>query len=472
MSLSFDFVGLQRAYRERVTTPSAIAEEVLARIAAAGDDRVWISRVPDAALRRAAAALETRDPATLPLYGLPFAVKDNIDVAGLPTTCACPDFAYMPARSAPCIDRLLAAGALLVGKTNLDQFATGLVGVRSPHGAPRNPFDADYIPGGSSSGSAVAVAAGLVSFAIGTDTAGSGRVPASFNNIVGLKPTRGLVSASGMVPACRTLDCVSVFALTVPDAAAVLDIIRGYDAEDFFSREAPAGFTAMVARPARFHFGIPRSEQLEFFGDTENARLYETAIERLKRLGGSAVAIDLQPFLDASQLVYRGAWIGERMAAIDAATKGRREMLLPVIREIIAQGETVTGADAFRDRYRVADAIRRARPVWAAVDLLALPTTGTTYRIAEIAAKPIGLNATLGHYTNFVNLMDLAALAVPAGFRGNGLPAGVSLIASAFHDSLLAAIGAALHEASGLPLGAAAQPPRCRPGPLDRLLDG
>jgi len=454
MPPSLDFTSLQRAYGERATTPSVIAGELLARITERRDDRVWISRVPDDALRRAAAELEGRDPAELPLYGLPFAVKDNIDVAGLPTSCACPDFSYLPTRSAPAIERLIAAGALFIGKTNLDQFATGLAGVRSPYGVPRNPFDADYIPGGSSSGSAVAVAAGLVSFAIGTDTAGSGRVPASFNNIVGLKPTRGLVSATGVVPACRTLDCMSVFALTVPDAAAVFDIIRGPDPKDFFSREPPPGFTALGALPKRFRFGVPRPEQREFFGDDENARLYEAAIRQLEGLGGVAVTIDLQPFLDASQLVYRGAWIAERMAAIDEATGGRREMLLPVIRAIIEQGKLVSGADAFRDRYRVADTIRRARPVWEAVDLLALPTTGTTYRIAEIAADPIGLNSTLGHYTNFVNLMDLAALAVPAGFRGNGLPAGVSLIAPAFHDATLAAIGAALHEASGLPLGA------------------
>src|SRR5580704_17578620 len=231
MLLSFDFASLRRAYRERAASPVSVAEDVLARIAAAGDDAVWISRVPDDALRRAAEALERRAAAEglegMPLYGLPFAVKDNIDVAGLLTTCACPGFAYAPVRSAPCVEQLTAAGALLVGKTNLDQFATGLVGTRSPHGVPRNPFDPAYIPGGSSSGSAVAVAAGLVAFALGTDTAGSGRVPASFNNIVGLKPTRGLVSASGTVPACRSLDCVSVFALTVPDAAAVLEAIRG-----------------------------------------------------------------------------------------------------------------------------------------------------------------------------------------------------------------------------------------------------
>jgi allophanate hydrolase len=458
MTLSFDFSSLRRAFFERTASPASIAEGVIARIRAAGDDAVWISHVPDDALRRAAEALERRaaveGQAAMPLYGLPFAVKDNIDVAGLPTTCACPGFSYAPARSAPCVERLVAAGALLVGKTNLDQFATGLVGTRSPYGAPRNPFDPAYIPGGSSSGSAVAVASGLVAFALGTDTAGSGRVPASFNNIVGLKPTRGLVSASGMVPACRTLDCVSVFALTVPDAAAVLEVIRGPDPEDAYSRAAPPGFVWPAAMPARFRFGVPRPEQREFFGDSDNAALYEAAIRSLAVLGGTAVTIDLAPFLETAALVYRGAWLAERLAAIDDATGGRREMLLPVTCKIVEGGAAITGADAFRDWHRLADFKRRTRPVWDAIDLLAVPTTGTIYRVAEIEADPIGLNLRLGHYTNFVNLLDLAALAVPAGFRANGLPAGVMLVAPAFHDPLLVAIGTALHEAAGLPLAA------------------
>jgi allophanate hydrolase len=458
MPLNLDFDSLRRAYRDRTASPVAVAEEVLSRIAAAGDDAVWISRVPDAELRRAAEALERRaaleGAAAMPLYGLPFAVKDNIEAAGLPTTCACPGFSYTPERSAPPVEKVLAAGALLVGKTNLDQFATGLVGTRSPYGVPRNPFDPAYIPGGSSSGSAVAVAAGLVSFALSTDTAGSGRVPASFNNIVGLKPTRGLVSAVGTVPACRTLDCVSVFALTVPDAAAVLEVIRGADPDDAYSREAPAGFAVPGAMPPRFRFGVLRPEQREFFGDGENAGLYDATIERLEKLGGTTVPVDFAPFLDAAELVYRGAWIAERQAAIDDATRGRRDMLLPVTRRIIEGGAAISGADVFRDWHRLADARHQTQAVWRAIDLLVVPTTGTTYRIAEVEADPIEPNLRLGRYTNFVNMLDLAALAVPAGFRGNGLPAGVTLVAPAFHDPLLAAVGTALHDAAGLPLGA------------------
>jgi allophanate hydrolase len=319
MPLSLDFTSLRRAYAEGAASPVSVACEIARRIAARGDDAVWISRVADDAMLRAAAALEHRAAAqgvaALPLYGLPFAVKDNIDVAGLATTAACPGFAYRPVCSALVVERLVEAGALLVGKTNLDQFATGLVGVRSPYGVPRNPFDPAYIPGGSSSGSAVAVAAGLVAFALGTDTAGSGRVPASFNNIVGLKPTRGLVSTRGVLPACHSLDCVSIFALTVPDAAAVLEVIRGADPEDDQSRAPPAGFACLDATPRGFRFGVPLPAQREFFGKSDAALLFETAIARLAALGGAAVTVDLDPFLDAGSLLYQGAWLAERMTA-------------------------------------------------------------------------------------------------------------------------------------------------------------
>jgi allophanate hydrolase len=357
---------------------------------------------------------------------------------------------------------LLEAGALLVGKTNLDQFATGLVGVRSPYGIARNPFDPAFIPGGSSSGSAVAVAAGLVSFALGTDTAGSGRVPASFNDIVGLKPTRGLVSARGVVPACRSLDCVSVFALTVTDASSVIEAMRGADPEDGYSRPAPAGFGCFGALPARFAFGVPLPDQREFFGNREAAALFDAAIARLEAIGGEAVAVDLAPFLEAGSLLYRGAWVAERMLAVDTAIGGRREMLHPVTRRIIAGGSTVTGADAFRDRHRLAALRRKTAPVWRRVDLLLLPTSGTIYRIAEVEADPIGLNERLGRYTNFINLLDLAAIAVPNGLMANGLPSGVTLMAPAFHDPLIAAVATAFQARAGLPLGASGAPvPPC-----------
>jgi allophanate hydrolase len=455
MSLSFDFASLRRAYREGKTRPVSIAEEVLARIAARGDDGVWISRVADGALLAEAKALAARgDVETLPLYGLPCAIKDNIDVAGLPTTCACPDFASTPERSAPVVERLRQAGALVVGKTNLDQFATGLVGVRSPYGVPRNPFDAGYIPGGSSSGSAVAVAAGLVSFALGTDTAGSGRVPASFGNIVGLKPTRGLLSATGVYPACRSLDCASVFGLTVEDAALVAEVARGFDPADGYSCAAPDGFAAIGRMPERFAFGaLPESER-EFFGNADGPGLYQAAIERLKTLGGEVIEIDYAPFLEANKLLYTGPWLAERCGAVRDAVGDRHALLHPVLRDIIAGGAAISGADAFAGLHRLAALRRASGAVWRAVDFLLLPTTGTTHRISEIEADPIALNAELGHYTNFCNLLDLSAIAVPVGFRRDGLPAGVTLFAPAFHDPLIAAIGAALHRAADLPLGA------------------
>ena len=458
MPLSLDFVSLRRTYAEGATTPTAVAREVTARIAAAGDDAVWISRVPDDGLLRAADELERRAAqngiASLPLFGLPFAVKDNIDVAGLPTTAGCPGIAYRPARSAPVVERLGAAGALLVGKTNLDQFATGLVGVRSPYGVPRHPFDPAYIPGGSSSGSAVAVATGLVSFALGTDTAGSGRVPAAFNNIVGLKPTRGLVSARGVIPACRSLDCVSAFALTVADAVAVLDAMRGCDAEDGYSRAAPPGFAGFAALPRRFTFGVPQAAQREFFGNTDAAALFEAAVSRMSGLGGTVVEVDMVPFHGVAALLYRGSWLAERMMAVDDATGGRRDLLHPVTRRIVEGGAALTAADAFRDRHRLATLRRQCDAVWRRIDLLLLPTAGTIYTVAEIEADPLGRNETLGRYTNFTNLLDLSALAVPSGFQRNGLPAGVTLMAPAFHDKLLAAIGAAFQARTALPLGA------------------
>ena len=298
-------------------------------------------------------------------------------------------FRRFAVRSAPVVERLIAAGALLIGKTNLDQFATGLVGTRSPYGVPRNPFDPAYIPGGSSSGSAVAVGAGLVAFALGTDTAGSGRVPAGFNNIVGLKPTRGLISAAGVVPACRSLDCVSIFALTVQDAAAVHEVAWALDPGDPYSRRAPAGFGAFGAMPPRFAFGVLPDSEREFFGDEDGPALYKAAIARFVRIGGEAVTIDFAPFRDAASLVYRGAWLAERLAAIDDAVGGCREMLLPVTREIIERGDTIRGAGVFRDFDRLMAARGEVAAVWRQIDLLLVPTTGTTYRITEIEANPV-----------------------------------------------------------------------------------
>lgn len=471
MLTSLDFAALHGAYRAGGLSPVSVVAEITARFRAQGDDGVWISRFAGDALAAEAADLERRAASegldAMPLYGLPFAVKDNIDVAGLPTTCACPEFSHVPARSASVVERLRRAGAICIGKTNLDQFATGLVGMRSPYGVPRNPFDASYIPGGSSSGSAVAVAAGLVAFALGTDTAGSGRVPASFNNIVGLKPTRGLISTSGVVPACRSLDCVSLFALTVADAACVLDVARGVDSADGRSRPAPPGFHAMGRLPERFRFGVVAASDLEFFGNVDGRAIYAATIDRLTAIGGQAVAIDYAPFLEATKLIYRGPWLTERYGAIAAAMGDRWHALLPTVRGIVAAGGAIPGTEVYSGFDRLAALRQDTREVWGQIDLLMLPTTGTIYRLAEIDEDPIALNENLGRYTNFCNLLDLSAIAVPAGFRGGGLPSGVTLFAPAFHDPLLAAIGSALQAAVGLPLGATGRPYPAAPKPAN-----
>jgi len=446
--LSLDLAALAEGYRTGALTPGAVLREVLRRIGAAGEDHVWISRRPDADILAEADALSRDRQTALPLFGVPFAVKDNIDAAPLPTTAGCPDYAFQPDRSAPVVERLVAAGAVLIGKTNLDQFATGLVGTRSPYGVARNPFDASMIPGGSSSGSAVAVAAGLVSFALGTDTAGSGRVPAGFNNIVGAKPTRGLLSTHGVVPACQSLDCVSVFALTVADAVAVLEVAQGFEAADPYARSAPPGFALRTSRPARFRFGVPQVTQREFAGNPEAAALFETAIARASALGGEAVTLDFAPFIECASLLY-GPWVAERAAAVGDFLRGHPDSLHPVTAKVIGTGFAPDAVSLFGAQHRLAALAQMTRPVWRDIDFLLVPTAPTAFSIAEIDADPIGRNGLLGFYTNFVNLLDLAAIAVPAGFTGAGFPSGVTLIGPAWHDGRLAAFAADLHEAVG-----------------------
>ncbi len=429
--------ALRAAYAQGSLTPLALVEQLDARIGAADPHRVWIQRLDLDALRRRAIALQNHDPASLPLYGIPFAIKDNIDLAGVPTTAACPDFAYVPARSATVVERLLAAGAIPLGKTNLDQFATGLVGTRSPYGAARNACNPDYIAGGSSSGSALAVALGFASFALGTDTAGSGRVPAAFNGLVGLKPTRGLLSTRGVVPACRSLDCVSIFALDAGDADTVFATAAAFDVEDPYSRAAEPGPAPLAAR---FRFGVPQDTQLEFFGNRETPALYQAAIRRLEACGGTAVTVDFGPFLETARLLYEGPWVAERYAAIRSFIETRPEALLPVTRQIIAGATRYSAADAFEGLYRLEALRRRSRTTWDDIDVLLTPTAGTVYTLAEVEAEPLRRNADLGYYTNFMNLLDLAAVAVPAGMQQNRVPFGVTLAAPAFADARLLAL--------------------------------
>ena len=448
MTRDLGIASLARAYAARELRPSELAEELLAWRGRHASHNIWISEVPADALRARARGLDALDPESLPLYGIPFAVKDNIDLAGLPTTAACPAFAYLPERSSPVVQALLDAGAIALGKTNLDQFATGLVGTRSPYGACRNAFDPEYLSGGSSSGSAVAVALGLASFALGTDTAGSGRVPAAFNNLVGCKPTLGLLSMRGVVPACRSLDAMSIFALTADDAAQVLRIAAQYDAADPWSRRAPQPPRAGFGGAAAFKFAVPRAAQLEFFGNAGYARGFEASIERLTRLGGVAHEADIEPLLEAARLLYEGPWVAERFLATESILRAQPEAMLEVTRRIIAGGETPRATDAFRAQYRLRELTRQAQAISDSGDVLLLPTAGTHYRIAEVEADPITLNSRLGRYTNFVNLMDLAAVAVPAGFTSAGLPFGVSLIAPAGSDADLLALAGRLQRES------------------------
>ena len=387
------FAALRAGYAGGERAPVDVAELIFARIERQKTPGIWTALRPLAEVMRDAEALAARKSAgaLLPLYGIPFAVKDNIDVAGIPTTAACPDFAYMPVATAPAVALLLEAGALLIGKTNLDQFATGLVGVRSPYGVPPNPFDERYITGGSSSGSAAAVTRAQVSFALGTDTAGSGRVPAAFNNLVGIKPSRGLISTTGVVPACRSLDCVSVFALTCEDAREVAAAATGYDALDPYSRPEAAQFDwrAPAWQPG-FRFGVPAGEALEFFDDAEAGRQFEQARARLEELGGRAQEIDFRPFEQAGNLLYEGPWVAERLGGIESFVTEHPESLLEVTRQILSKGTRVSGSEVFRGVHRLDALKQKVRAVWQTVSCLLVPTAPTIYRIDEVATDPSG----------------------------------------------------------------------------------
>ncbi|WP_414442274.1 allophanate hydrolase [Burkholderia sp. 22PA0106] len=424
-------------------------------------DSAWISVATAEALRARFAALAARladadgDIAAFPLYGVPFAAKDNIDVAGFDTTAGCPPFAYRPVEDASLIARLVAAGAIPIGKTNLDQFATGLVGVRTPYGIPANAFDPDYICGGSSSGSASVVARGIVPFSLGTDTAGSGRIPAGLNNIVGLKPTRGAFSNTGVVPACRTLDCVSVFATTTEDATRVYDVAAALDAKDGLSRAQPAGSAAWRVADAP-RFGIPAAP--EFFGDALSERAFHAAVAHLEARGATCVPVDFSVFDRVTALLYHGPWVAERYAAIREFASAHETDIHPVVRDVIFKAREFSAADTFDGIYRLADLKREADALLARFDALIVPTAPTHYRIAELLADPIRLNSNLGKYTNFVNLLDWSAVAVPANLREDGLPFGITLIGEAWRERALAEFAGDWHRATGLTRGATGAP--------------
>jgi len=439
--------------------PADTVARSFARIRAHGDDAVFLSLRDEATALAEADALAATGPAGRPLYGVPVAVKDNMDVAGMPTTAACPAFGYRAGSDATVVARLRRAGAIIIGKTNLDQFATGLVGVRSPYGVPRNPIKPGLIPGGSSSGSAVAVAAGLVPLALGTDTAGSGRVPAALNNIVGLKPSLGLVSMAGIVPACRSLDCVSIFALTTDDAWTALTALAGSDPGDIYSRSLPLGTPGRSPQAVRI--GTPLASQRLFFGDKLAEQAYDAALARCAALGLEVVELDIEPFYETARLLYEGPWVAERYLAARRLIESSPASLHPVTREIILQGAKSSAAETFSAFYRLQELRQVCADVFLRIDLLLLPTMPTAYTVEEVLADPIKLNSRLGTYTNFVNLLDLCGLAVPSAIRTDGVPFGVTLLAPAGRDAQLASIGRVLHADTALPLGALGIPQPC-----------
>lgn len=441
------------AHRAGTLTPAQTIARTYQRIRDHNDPAIFISlRDEKDAIAEAEKLAARADAAHLPLYGVPVGVKDNIDALGFPTTAACPAFSYTPAHDSTAVERLRAAGAIIIGKTNLDQFATGLVGVRSPYGIPKNSIREDLIPGGSSSGSATAVGAGLVPLSLGTDTAGSGRVPAMLNNIVGLKPSLGMISTAGLVPACRTLDCISVFALTVDDAALALSVMAGPDQADPFSRDRPLG--AITPFPANLRLGVPRNGQLIFFGDKKAEAAYGEALKRWTALGATLVEFDLEPFYETARLLYEGPWVAERYLVIKNLLASAPDSIHPVTREITAAGARLTAAETFSALYRLQGLRKIAERTFANIDALVLPTAPTAYTTAQVLANPIELNSRLGTYTNFVNLLDLCGLAVPAAMRADGIPFGITLLAPAGRDALLASIGRVFHAHTKLTVGA------------------
>ena len=430
--------NLKKLYTDKTLTPRALMKQIKERIKEYTDNPIWIYTLDEKELEPYLKRLEGYEPDSLPLYGIPFAIKDNIDLKGIPTTAACPDYSYVPAESAYVVNVLIAAGAIPVGKSNLDQFATGLVGTRSPYGACQNSINPEYISGGSSSGSAVSVALDMAVFSLGTDTAGSGRVPAAFNNLVGLKPSKGVLSTSGVVPACRSLDCVSIFAKTTEDAQAVFEVAAVFDEADPYSRAMPK---IQKSLPSSFRFAVPKADQLKFFGDDEAEGLYHKAVKTFEAMGGTAIATDFSPMLEAANLLYYGPWVSERYVAVKEMIENKPESFIEVTRTIIESGKSKSAEDYFNAEYKLKAYKRQADMLMQEVDFALTPTTGTIYTIDEVNADPILLNTNLGYYTNFMNLLDFSAYAVPAGFRDNGLPFGVTLFAEVFEDKKLLEIG-------------------------------
>lgn len=431
---------LTELYRDGSVTPTDIVTETLDSINS-DSSNAWITVRDRKDLLKRARELESEEFNDYPLYGIPFAVKDNIDFAGLPTTAACPEYEYEPAETAPVVNRLTEAGAILIGKTNMDQFATGLVGTRSPYGVCRNVGNDAYISGGSSSGSAIAVASDQVAFALGTDTAGSGRVPPAFNGIVGLKPTRGAISTRGVVPACRTLDCVAVFAQDIEGVRQVGDIAIGFDEQEPYSRSQANEITMASQTIEDITVGIPNQSGLEFFSDTESEKLFQSVIDNLNKQPWSIQSIDFNPFVQTAELLYQGPWVAERYSAVGEFIENNPAGVNSVVADIIRRGEDYSATDTFEAFYELSEYERQVSRVFDNIDFLITPTTGTTYTVEEIENQPIELNSNLGYYNNFANLLDLCAITVPGGTLESGVGFGITIFGEAFDDNLVTQIG-------------------------------
>lgn len=464
MTIPMTLTSLHAAYAGGAT-PEAVIEQVYARIAEVDDPGIFITLRDKADVLAEVAALGPFNPAK-PLWGVPYAVKDNIDVAGTPTTAACPAWEYQASEDAFAVAQLRAAGALVIGKTNLDQFATGLVGVRTPYGVPRNSLDPEIVPGGSSCGSGVAVGQGIVTFSLGTDTAGSGRVPAALNNIVGLKPSLGSWSARGSVPACRSVETISVFALTVEDAYAVYQVGAVYDPEDAYSKRIAA--PALAEAPGKLLIGYPDGDSIRFFGDNVQAASFADNLALMRDAGHDLQPIDFSPLYAIAEMLYQGAWVAERHSVIEELLAKNPEAVLPVTANIIRHAETLSATDAFRGFYRLKELARAAEPALDALDMLCVPTVPTFYTLADLEADPVSPNSIFGTYTNFVNLLDMCALAVPTPTRVDGRPGSVTLIADSGKDALLASVSACLEMAGTRTLGATGwtRPERSTPAAL------
>lgn len=438
-SYSLSITNLLQRYQAGDLTPQSVCDDIRRSIDFYSDYNIWLYVLTDNELQAYLSGLCGKDPNDLPLYGVPFAIKDNIDLAGVPTTAACESYSYIADRSAFLVQCLIDAGAIPIGKTNLDQFATGLVGTRSPYGAVKNAFNPEYISGGSSSGSAVAVALGQVSFSLGTDTAGSGRVPAMLNKLVGLKPSRGLLSMSGVVPACRSLDCPSIFARSAVDALSVFNIVNVYDRDDVYARKSPFSNSVRYSGvPSDLpKIAIPIQSNLNFFGEASSEKLFFQAVEHWQSLGAEIIEINIQPLLDAAKLLYEGPWVAERYAAIESMMQNRPEEVHPVVREIISSAENKTAVEVFQYEYMMQGFRGLAKDMFNDIDFLLTPTAATTYTIKDMLNDPIVLNSNMGYYTNYMNLLDLCGIAVPVGQMENQQHFGVTLVASAMSDQKL-----------------------------------